>query len=649
MIFFLFLFSLVSSEVTPFNCGNDVTCSFDSETKKFTISGNGTMNDYLHGTQPWNSIIGTIKTVEIGNEVQSVGNYSFSYGSAIQTVTLGTSLKRIGQYSFSNLNQLKKIVIPKSVDIIQQYGFSYCNYLSEIVFEDNSLAFIAEGAFQNCGSYLSTGFDIVFPKGIKTIGKSAFAYSKVQNIEFKGVEMILTTAFSGCNSLKNVNISSSIVSISADSFNYCNNLESINVEKGSPFFKSIDGILMQIHLGGDVEMINYPPKKIVDYKITIPEGTNIIGKSLFSYKSLTEIQFPSSLKIIREQAFSGNAFKILSFNEGLTTIEKMAFSGCSQLHTIVFSRTISTVEMNTFENCNAISKFVVVEGNAHFSSSDDILYSNKGEVVIRVPPQKEILSEFVSPASLRVVYHNAFRDNSYLVTVKLTGIVDTIQNYAFYGCKKLEKVIIDAPVAFVGYQTFYGCIALKEVTLGDNVKIIGQSMFTSYSSVLETVILGKGIRSIEKDAFKSTKIKQIVIPDSCETIRSSAFENCKELENVTIGKGVVSIGKNAFSGCEKLKSITMESSTMWRIDDYAFKDTKISQINIPSTVEIINDGAFSNIEELQSVSYKGSDQPAYCSPKAFSGSNTPSLNLDDKYPQQEFCGVRIEKGDSTQK
>ena len=60
-------------------------------------------------------------------------------------------------------------------------------------------------------------------------------------------------------------------------------------------------------------------------------------------------------------------------------------------------------------------------------------------------------------------------------------------------------------------------------------------------------------------------------------IAKNAFAACKDLEVVELGDGLLSIGENAFAG------------------------TKLKEINIPASVLMVDDGAFSNCPELKAV------------------------------------------------
>ena len=81
----------------------------------------------------------------------------------------------------------------------------------------------------------------------------------------------------------------------------------------------------------------------------------------------------------------------------------------------------------------------------------------------------------------------------------------------------------------------------------------------------------------------------IVLPANAKKIAEEAFFNNKNITSVDF-KNVEEIGKNAFQGCTNLTTITMTRVKV--IGQRAFDITKIKVIDLPPTIERIEDGAF---------------------------------------------------------
>ena len=70
-------------------------------------------------------------------------------------------------------------------------------------------------------------------------------------------------------------------------------------------------------------------------------------------------------------------------------------------------------------------------------------------------------------------------------------------------------------------------------------------------------IEGLKVTSIGYKAFLSASAKEVIIPDSVTSIKTSAFRIMRNLESVTIPESVTTIEQYAFEYCESLSSITL--------------------------------------------------------------------------------------------
>lgn len=145
-----------------------------------------------------------------------------------------------------------------------------------------------------------------------------------------------------------------------------------------------------------------------------------------------------------------------------------------------------------------------------------------------------------------------------------------VNNFATYvsnnqSLSSVSKIILDDKVTHLGEDAFNGCDYLKDITLSRNLKEIGTYAFKDCSGLeYIKVDLGNAIYDSRNDcnAIIVTDTNELffgckntVIPNSVESIRNFAFNNCTGLTEITIPDSVGEIGYNTFMGCSNLTKI----------------------------------------------------------------------------------------------
>ena len=109
----------------------------------------------------------------------------------------------------------------------------------------------------------------------------------------------------------------------------------------------------------------------------------------------------------------------------------------------------------------------------------------------------------------------------------------------------------------------------------------------------------------QKDVLTSVTIpKTIKIQEQDYTVTDigkSAFEECKNLTNITIPDSVTYIGSSAFWICENLTNVTIPNSVKYIGDRAFYSCTSLTNIIIPNSVKYLGNGALSYCNDLSSV------------------------------------------------
>lgn len=95
----------------------------------------------------------------------------------------------------------------------------------------------------------------------------------------------------------------------------------------------------------------------------------------------------------------------------------------------------------------------------------------------------------------------------------------------------------------------------------------------------------------------------VVIPKNTIAIGEGAFEGTS-ITNVKLNNGLKIIGKRAFANCKHLEKINIPSS-LDRIDDEAFCDCEKLQLSIPDTVSIIGKNLYYNPQKYVDIFNEG--------------------------------------------
>ncbi len=313
-------------------------------------------------------------------------------------------------------------------------------------------------------------------------------------------------------------------------------------------------------------------------RIVYKTASDKIGyAAFFNCEKLTSIEIPgfSDIKEIGGYAFSECAFNDFStlipekigayafYNNALQTMDLSSLTELGE-EAFVKSKITGGVNLSNLKSipryafyCTGISGIIL--GNMLESIGDNAFNSTK-------------LSEVKLPESLISLGEDAFNFTPYLNdALKSQGY----ENGVFYLEKFAYKIKKDEiPTKVV----------IKDGTVGICGKLFYNSNLDSY-----TVTLPSSIKTIGAEAFCSTKIEEINLPEGLVKIGGGAFASCKGLKYINLPQSLEYLGDGAFSGCSKLTEISL-GSNIKGLSDGTFGDcdgiTKV-YYNVPDAGEEI--------------------------------------------------------------
>lgn len=437
-------------------------------------------------------------------------------------------------------------------------------------------------------------------EGVTSIGRCAFYYSSLESISIpSSVTSIGEYAFSGCRSLKNIDVSANNAAYSsldgvlfnkdrskivlypegktADSYIIPEGVTEI----GSHAFSSCSSLTSIISLNPE------PPKCATDafsdvYNITVYVPDNEIvnlykaadvwksfskyiaiivasgecgayGDNLIwslSYKGLLTITGSGNMQNYTADnpaPWDKSLVKNIVVEAGAATIGTYAFSGCDNLESVELPENLLSIGTNAFEGCGRLQQVEMKSGGMSIGSS---AFANCTQ-----------LKSVVLPAEMRSIGNNAF-DNcfsierivSYNTTPPTVGANGAFAEVPIYIPVYVPQANMDDYLSASGWNYFFNFQPIDKLWSGVCGSENGGSNL-SWELDRETGVLSvSGSGSMADYNGTATPwyagdIREIVIAEGATTIGAGAFIGCTALENVEIAATVTEIGEYAFAGC----------------------------------------------------------------------------------------------------
>lgn len=229
------------------------------------------------------------------------------------------------------------------------------------------------------------------------------------------------------------------------------------------------------------------------------------------------------------------------------------FLGCSSLNNVVFHSNITAIEDSAFYLCENIDNVYVDSLDQWYNIERPNDTANPLACHANLYIGGELFTEWYVPENHpdirwyfsgcdsleKVVLHDeatvvgtmALFGCHNLRELNLGNSIRQIDDWAFYDCLSLVEVTIPDSVVVIKCCAFSGCLALESVTIGDGTTEIADGAFGSCTN-MSTLNLGSSVEIIGHNAFISSNISKVVIPESVKSIGCNAFGNCTNMSTI---------------------------------------------------------------------------------------------------------------------
>lgn len=568
----------------------------------------------------------SLEHVQLSDSLTMIYERVFS-NTNLTEITIPPLVTKIFYSAFSRCMKLENVFIPKSVIQIAGDAFGECNRLSTIVVEDGNPVYDSR---ENCNAIIETatntllkgGNRTVIPNTVTSIAGNAFKRSNLTQITIpEPVSSIGGSAFEGCGSLQEVNIAKSVTSIGTHAFLSCSGMQRVNIDSQNPVYDSRENCNAIIETASNTLLFGFPVT-------VIPEGITTIAQDAFYYTS----NWPEN-----------NGVRRLNIPSTVTYIGQGAFGSCTNPFIVVCRAAVPpTLESENSFYTNNYTNATLHVPEASLDAYKTAMGWKNFSVITPLGDDGEPMSETARPYVtwtyspnfdyIKIGLHNNSSDPDATIYYHVAKKPYTIQPYeSTEWTEYTEPILFDelgnymleyyaiAPGKIMSHIVHYNldiesfdpldwaadfsfrvdgihyrilsestvgvCARYRESHENGHWQQDYPSVYSGDIVIPETVTFEDvtyTVTTILEDAFWSSELTSISLPNTLTCIDQYAFYNCK-LPEINIPTSVTTIGREAF----------MYSS--------------LPAVTIPASVEHLGQAAFCSVETLK----VDSDNPVY--------------------------------------
>lgn len=591
-----------------------------------------------------------LRTLTIGNNVQTIPANSFAYTSLTGSITIPNSVTTIKSNAFAGVTGITEITIGESVSTMVGIPFTGCSSLTTINYNATNLT----SSFWYTGEW--TGCPAV---STLTIGSNV---TSIPDYIFKGL------GFSCTLSLPN-----SLLTIGTGSFMNCSGFTGDliipdNVTTiGGNAFNGCSGFTGDLTIGNAVETIGeyaFANCTGLQGTLTIGESFNHFvgtwGKAFDNCSGLTVLNYNATNATLGGWYWLNNCTSLTTLNIGsnVQAIPAEAFRDLNFSNAIVIPNSVTTIGIYAFRNCDNITTITIGEGVTSMASQaildcDGLTTVNYNAVNCNVG-NTTINHTWLSNCSMATtltigehvqsIFNGAFSRRydgvSFIGNLTLPSSLQSIGEEAFLDCTGLTgNLVIPNSVTSIGKKAFSGCTGFTgNLTIGNGLTVIDERTFHGCNGFIGTLTIGSSVETIGYEAFRGCSgfTGDLTIPNSVITLGRNCFYDCSGFDGtLTVGEGVVNINESApFGNCSSLTAINYNAinATKPESGNWLWNCNALTTLTIGPNVESIFESAFDGKSSLtgnlvipNSVTTIGKNAFKGCS--GFNGTLTLSNNL----------------------
>ncbi len=250
--------------------------------------------------------------------------------------------------------------------------------------------------------------------------------------------------------------------------------------------------------------------------------------------------------------------------------------------------------------------------DAFFPNDVQVVYSSSNDNVVSVNANGRITAEGEGFASVTVkIYQDdraTYYSESISIEVKDPFITTGAMLSSYFGSGDNNSGVVTIPsdlkITTIGSFAFsnFDYVLKTEEELEQDDSSLSKQWYLGNENITK-VIIPEGVKTISSYAFAAlTRLEEVVLPSTLESIEYGAFYGCSSLTKITFSgeNNLKIINQSAFEKCN-LQG-TLELPSAYVISNYAFAgNVNLKTVVLPETLQTIGAYAFAGCSSLKDV------------------------------------------------
>ena len=457
-----------------------------------------------------------VSKVTIPEGVENIGDRAF-LGSPITSVTLPSTLKFIGQFAFGwdgvaghDRNDLEEIYCcVKEPFELSEKAFSYNRYIAtstgEELFRYTGKLYVPSGtkdkylatptwnwftssniiemgqaedniqfADSNVKAICVQNWDKDYDgelskeeaatvKNIGTVFKETQIHMFNELQYFTGLTAIGNNAFRKCQMLTSIILPESIQKIGENAFTDCRELSALEIpatvtEIGQSVFAGCNHLIVTVAQGNKTfvaeDMMLYQKDKY---------GEQIETLLWCSPMKSGNVTINSAASTLADNCFyeCGEIIGV-EIPDNVKTLGDGVFVKCSKLENVFIGKGVESIGEGCFNATPKLRQITVYASNPYYAFDGGVLIKRQGNVLVAYPNAKGV--QYKVREGIETIGKWAFYYTD-IASITLPKTLTSIEDYAFYDCKNLTEIIVNAEAVPTVAAKSFGDVTFQQATL----------------------------------------------------------------------------------------------------------------------------------------------------------------------------------------